>query len=280
MPGILYVVATPIGNIEEITTRALTILSEVDIVAAEDTRTTKLMLNILGLKAPKFTSYHKFNEKKKQDSLLEELAAGKNIALVSEAGTPCISDPGYYLVCAAAKRGIQIMGISGPCAAITALSISGFPAEPFTFLGFLPKKDKEIAKIFKALDNTVIFYESPKRITATMGILAEQYPSAGICLCNDISKQYERIYRGTPPEIIESIAANPHAEKGEYTCVMHLTAASGDSEGTSSAPSLESLLIDIMVKSGCDMKAAIKTLSAEYAKNEIYAASLRLKELV
>ena len=279
MAGTLYIVATPIGNIEEITARALEVLTKVDLIAAEDTRTTKLMFNIMGMKSPKITAYHKFNEVKKQDTVINELLADKNVALVSEAGTPCISDPGYYLVNAAVKAGINVRGVSGPCAAITALSVSGFPAEPFTFLGFLPKKKQDILKITGTLSGTVVFYESPKRIIETTAILAEQFPNADVCLCNDMSKQYELTYRGAPRDVLTQLNENPHAEKGEYTCVINIKLGD-NADGDASAPSFESLLIDCMVKNGCDLKTAIKTLSADYPKNELYAASLKLKELL
>ena len=282
MSGTLYVVATPIGNIDEITTRALEVLAEVDLIAAEDTRTTKLMMNLLGVKSPKFTSYQKFSEAKKRDSLLSELESGKNIAIVSEAGTPCISDPGMILVRAAADRGIPIVGISGPCAAITAISISGFPAEPYVYLGFIPKKKNEIMKLLDNwLGSSIVFYDSPQRIEKTMDLLADNYPAADVCLCNDMTKRYERIYRGKPADVLEEIQANPSAGKGEYTCVLYLSHDTNE-DSSGFQLSLESCLIDIIVKQNCDMKEAIKILSSgkNVTKKEAYAASLRLKELL
>ena len=319
-PGTLYIVATPIGNMDEITPRALQVLSEVDIIAAEDTRTTGLMLNRLNIETSKLIAYHKFNEAARQNLLVEKLKSGQNIALVSDAGTPCISDPGHLLVKAVSEQGIEIVGVSGPCAVISALCVSGFPAEPFIFVGFLPRKQKAIIEAlaplaplaslapfvslapltsltsFAASDSldsssrialfqhgfTMVFYESPKRIAATVELLAANFPQISLCLCNDLTKKFERIYRGNPMEVLEALRANPHAEKGEYTCVAYMSASSQEAfskENEESLPSLESLLIDIIIKSGCSMKEAIKTLSASHPKNEIYAASLRLKEL-
>jgi len=303
LSGTLYVVATPIGNLDEITPRSLQILSEVDIIAAEDTRTTGLLFNRLGIeaKATKFISYHKFNESAKQNTLLEKLQAGQSIALVSDAGTPCISDPGYMLVKAAADMEIPIIGVSGSCAVILALSVSGFPAEPFLFLGFLPRKTPAIVEVMSLLLRvpTLIFYESPKRIADTVEILANHFPNIFLCLCNDLTKKFERIYRGTPTEVLENLHDNPNAEKGEYTCLVFMPPLSknvlSDENSVENQPSLESLLIDVMVKSNCSMKDAIKILSSNqksnnqlnfqsshsisYTKNEIYTASLRLKEL-
>jgi len=269
----LYIVASPIGNIDEISPRALQILEEVDIIAAEDTRNTGLLLSRLGING-KLTAYHKFNEKAKQASLLEKLQAGQSVALVSDAGTPCISDPGYLLVKAAAEEGIDVIGVSGPCAAISALSVSGFPAEPFTFLGFLPRKNGAILEIIPH-GQTVIFYESPKRVAATMRLFAEHFPESSICLCNDLTKKFEKIYRGSPKEVLEELEANPHFEKGEYTCVVNMPAKQLEADDS---PCLESQLLDVMIKSGCSMKEAIKAL--DHPKNEVYAASLRLKELL
>jgi len=269
----LYVVASPIGNMDEITLRALQVLSEVDIVAAEDTRNTGLFLRRLNINA-KLIAYHKFNEISKQDFLLEKLKAGESIALISDAGTPCISDPGYLLVKAAADAGVEVIGISGACAAILALSVSGFPAEPFLYLGFLPRKAGAIVEIMPD-GHTAVFYESPKRIASTMALMTEHFPDAQICLCNDLTKKFEKIYRGSPAEVLAELAANPHSEKGEYTCVASIPPQLVQDEN---APSIESQLIDVMVKTGCTVKEAIKKL--DYPKNKVYAASLRLKELL
>ena len=283
MLGNLYITASPIGNLEEVSPRVLRVFSEVDCIAAEDTRNTALLLNRLGISA-KLTSYHKFNETAKLEVILDRLRSGQNIALVSDAGTPCISDPGHILVKAAAAENIPIIGLSGSCALTIALSVSGFPAEPFLFIGFLPRKASAIIEALSLQVEcaTLVFYESPKRICATVELLAKQFPESELCLCNDLTKKFERIYRGSPQKVLEELLANPHAEKGEYTCVSYRPLFAQDSvEGK--LPSLESQLIDIMVNSSCSIKEAINVLSAKLkntAKKEIYAASLRLKELL
>lgn len=288
MSGILYVVATPIGNIEEISPRALDVLSTIDLIAAEDTRTTKLLLSLQGIKAKKIISYHKFNEGAKLDSLLEKLIEGQNIALVSDAGTPCISDPGYLLVKEAAAAGIKIVGVSGACSLITALSVSGFPAEPFLFVGFLPRKAADIIRTMTTAcaaasqSLTVIFFESPKRITVTIKLLADHFPESSVCCCNDLTKKFEQIYRGSPAEVLEALQDNINAEKGEYTCVLYMQQHSFKDAEEKESPSLESQLTDIIVKSGCSVKEAVNTLSEmldNTGKKEIYAAGLRLKKL-
>ena len=335
--SILYVVATPIGNLDEMTKRALSVLCEVDIIAAEDTRSTGLLFERLsermvesdqlgesefmvesermvvshkmGLshRKAKFVSYHKFNEAARVDLLIGKLKAGLSVALVSDAGTPCISDPGRILVAAAAKCGVPVVGVSGPSAITLALSVSGFPAEPFVFVGFLPKKAKAVLDVmgpllsgnsflagdsFLASDaffagNTVVFYESPKRIAATVRLFAEHFPRVSLCLCNDLTKRYERVYRGTPGEVLESLMDNArNFEKGEYTCVVYLAGdVASESEENEDSPglSLEGMLVDVMVKTGCTLKEAVKSLDYsgnKYSKNEAYAASIRLRELL
>ena len=279
--GILYVVANSIGRIDEVTPRALEVLSQVDIVAAEDTRTTGFMLHLSGVKVNKFTAYHKHNEGQKHKALITRLLAGQSVAIVSEAGTPCISDPGYLLVKAAVDAGIPVVGVSWPCAAITALSISALPAEPFMFVGFLPKKPTELINTIRHFDITVIFYESPKRIMATVSLLTEHFPESSLCLCNDLTKKFEQIYRGDPKSVLKALQENPDLEKGEYTGLLFMSAPSNEI-AKEEPPSLESQLVDIIVKSQSTLsvKDAIKILSKKHPKNEVYEASLRLKELL
>ena len=276
--GTLYVVATPIGNLADISRRAMEVLSAVDIIAAEDTRTSGNLLRQLGVThRAKWVSHHKFNERARIEALLEALRQGQSVALLSDAGTPCISDPGYLLVRAAADEGLAVVGVPGPCAAVTALSVSGFPAEGFVFVGFLPRRPAEILPLL-APGQTLVFYESPKRIAATTALLAQHFPEAALCLCNDLSKKFEQIYRGAPAAVLAALQANPHAEKGEYTCVAVLPPKKSDA--MDEAPlSLEALLVDAMVQTGGSLKEAIQALSAQHGKNALYAASLRLKEL-
>ena len=288
--GILYVVATPIGNLEDITARAIRVLGEVDLIAAEDTRHSRGLLSHFNIspKGPMF-SCHKFNEGKRGDFFVNALLEGKNIALISDAGTPCISDPGHRLVQLAADAGIQVVAVCGASAVIAALSVSGFDVSNFAFIGFLPRGKMAVKAIAETLAHTetVAFYESPRRVTATLEQVAENLPNAQICLCNDISKKFERIYRGTAEQVLAELKENPAAEKGEYACIVnmpHTAENNEDSEEESSEqPSLESQLVDIMIKSGGTLKDASRKLHETHttlSKKEIYAAMLRLKNLL
>ena len=284
MKGKLYVVATPIGNTEDITARARRILAEADIVAAEDTRTTSILFKILGIRN-KTVSNHKFNEKLKVDYLISQLEEGKNVALVSDAGTPCISDPGGLIVSAAVKHDIEIVGVCGASSVITALSVCGFGFDTFSFYGFLPKTSGEIKKIISAARKSdipaAVFFESPKRIKKTLGIFGEEVPDAALCLCNDLTKMYERIYRGTPKEILEELNENPQAEKGEYTLVVNPGAAPEITND--SAISSEAMVVDYIVKNRCSAKDAVNALAEKFkgtiTKKELYSASLRVRSL-
>ena len=283
--GTLYIVATPIGNAEDLSSRARHILSQADIVAAEDTRTTQKLFSILDIKN-KTVSNHKFNEKSKADYLLSELEKGKNIALVSDAGTPCISDPGGVIVKAALEKDIQVVGIPGASAIITALSICGFCFNSFTFYGFLPRNGGEIKNTIKNAgnreDDVSIFFESPRRIKKSLEIFAEQVPDADLCLCNDLTKLYERIYRGKPCAILEELLVNPSAEKGEYTLVASLKARPKMDLKETMSP--EAMLIDYMAKSKGSIKDAVKTLAekykADFTKKDFYNASLNLRSML
>ena len=282
--GALYIVATPLGNSGDITKRAIEILNKADIVAAEDTRTTQNLFKILGIKN-RTVSNHKFNEKTKVDYLVLELEKGKKIALVSDAGTPCISDPGNLVVRAALERKIPVIGIPGASAVITALSISGFSLDSFAFYGFLPRKTNEIIKTLNtAGKNSIpvaIFFESPKRIKKSLEIFASQMPDADLCLCNDLTKMHERIYRGKAGEILEELIANPNSEKGEYTLVANLGTV--PETAVDNCLSCEAMLVDYVVKNNITIKEAVASLADEHknsiSKKQFYAASLNLRKL-
>ena len=285
MSGTLYVVATPIGNLNDMTPRAVEVLKSVDLIAAEDTRNTLKLLNHFDIHTPQ-TANHKFNETKVVDRLIGELMSGKNIAVVSDAGTPCINDPGFVLVKAAADAGITVVGVSGACAAATAVSVSGLPSDTFHFMGFFPREKKDALKLTDFIKSTVrdlyIFYESPLRIIKTLEMIKEELPTARLCLCNDLSKAHERIYRGEPDKVLAELNANPNSEKGEYALVMYYEPADKGEEDRDTV-SLEALLADEIVKNGCTLKEAIASLSArkdiKAGKKDIYTASLNLKEL-
>lgn len=287
MPGILYIVATPIGNSEDITDRAKRILREVDMIAAEDTRTTQKLLKMLEIHS-KMISNHKFNERRQADTIIMELIQGKNVAIVSDAGTPCISDPGHEIVRKATEMGIEVIAVCGASAVITALSISGFSFTSFRFYGFFPRENKEIKEVLQdVLSKNIsvsVFFESPKRVEKMLRILAEELPDSKICLCNDLTKLYEKIYRGAPSDVLDEIINNPFSEKGEYTLVLYSTKVHLLDSSTDDTESHEAMLIDYIVKNGGTLKDAIQNLQKKYkgqiSKKEFYAAALNLKQLM
>ena len=277
----LYVVATPIGNLEDMTPRAVRILGEVDLIAAEDTRHSRGLLSHFNIKTP-MISCHKFNEEKRGDFFMAKLLEGKSIALISDAGTPCISDPGHRLVNMAAEAGFAVVPVCGASAVISALSVSGFDAGRFSFVGFLPRARGDMVKsLARVFPGTVVFYESPKRVQTAMQVIADEYPNARVCLCNDISKKFERVYHGSAHDVLAELADNPNAQKGEYACVVYVVEqAAADEEHD--LPSVEALLVDMMVKTGGNLKdaaAALREAHPQLSKKEIYAAMLNLKRL-
>ena len=219
----LYIVATPIGNLKDITLRALEVLKNVDLIACEDTRHTGLLLSRIGLKNKKLISYHDFNEEEKTKYLINELLSGKIVALVSDAGTPCISDPGYRIVTAAIENKIKLFPLPGATAFVPALIASGAPVHNFVYLGFPPQKKGRRTFIQKAcdLEFTTIFYESPHRINKLVDEIIEFAGSDRlICISREISKIYEEFIRdsaGNCKKIIESRSAL----KGEIVLVMY-----------------------------------------------------------
>lgn len=219
--GTLYLVATPVGNLEDITLRALRILKEVDLIACEDTRHTSKLLTRYGITTPR-DSYHKFNEEARTPRLIEMLHEGKNIALVSDSGTPLVSDPGYELVACCRKEGIQVIPVPGPSAAIAALAGSGLPADTFFFAGFLPprvslrkRKLEELASI----PSTLILFEAPHRLLASLEDMAAVLGPRRATLARELTKIHEEFLHGTLPELLGILRARP-AIQGEITLVI------------------------------------------------------------
>ncbi len=216
--GILYVVSTPIGNMEELSPRAQRILMEADEIAAEDTRTARKLVSGSG---KKITSYFSPKEKEKAEYFIKRLKEGAVIALVSEAGTPCISDPGYILVRRCREEGIEVRAVAGPSAVTAALSISGMPADRFMFAGFLPKKTSARQKIFQtaaSADMTCVIFESPSRIKSSLKDISKFIPSTKIFVCRELTKKFEQSFTGTPEEIIKSLPAS--GARGEFVIII------------------------------------------------------------
>ena len=220
-PGTLYVVATPIGNLSDITLRALEVLRGANVIAAEDTRRTRKLLTRHDISA-RLVSYHEHNAEMRSGQLVERLLDGENVALVCNAGTPCVSDPGYRLIRRATKAGCPVVPIPGASALSAALSVSGLPSDRFLFEGFLPRK---VGKRRRRLEDlarlgiTVIIYESPQRILRTLGEFAEITPEAQVVLLRELTKIHETILRGTAAEILRQLGEC--TPKGEITLVVH-----------------------------------------------------------
>ncbi|HMC32169.1 MAG TPA: 16S rRNA (cytidine(1402)-2'-O)-methyltransferase [Candidatus Angelobacter sp.] len=268
--GTLYVVATPIGNLEDMTYRAVRLLREADLIACEDTRHTAKLLAHYGIEKPT-VSYHEHNEAARAEELLAKLEQGLNIAQVSDAGMPGISDPGYRVIRLAIERGIPVVPVPGASALIAALAASGLPTDSFQFLGFLPAKSGQRRTVLEALrsaQNTIVVYEAPHRIAETMKdvveVLGAERP---VVLARELTKLHEEFIRGTAAEVLSRVQA--HDLKGEITLLV------GKSErSTTAVPDkpLASRLKEIMQGQKLDEKAALKALAKEtgLSRSEVY----------
>lgn len=219
-PSTLYLVATPIGNLEDITLRALRTLKESDVVAAEDTRRSGQLLNHFGISKP-LLSYFQFNEARRSEEIIERLRRGEKVALVTDAGSPGISDPGERVVRAAIAAGFRVEAVPGPTALVTALTASGLPTDEFHFIGFLPHKSGQRLRALAALKTvpgTLVFYESPYRIEKLLGELATVLPARRLVLARELTKRFEEFLRGTPSELAAELARRPR--KGEFVVLV------------------------------------------------------------
>lgn len=217
----LYVVSTPIGNMKDITLRALEALKNVDLIVCEDTRSAMKLLTRHGITGKKVISYFAGTKEMKVSSIINEILSGKDVALISEAGTPCISDPGFTLVSTAIEKGIEVVSIPGPSAVAAAASISGFPVDKFVFYGFIPHKKKRQQTIKNILseDKTVIFYESPHRILKTLKQIVELGgANRKVALCRELTKKFEEVIRGTVSEVLSVL--NKQGVRGEFVVVL------------------------------------------------------------
>jgi 16S rRNA (cytidine1402-2'-O)-methyltransferase len=219
-PGTLYLVATPIGNLEDITLRALRTLKECDVVAAEDTRRTGQLLKHFGISRP-LLSYFQFNEAKRSEEIIERLRRGEKVALVTDAGSPGISDPGERVVKAAIAASLRVESVPGPSALVAALTASGLPTEEFHFIGFLPHKSgqrrRELGRL-QAIGGTLVLYESPYRIEKLLGELNELFTGRQVVLARELTKKFEEYLRGTPSELLEVL--KKRSLKGEFVVLV------------------------------------------------------------
>jgi len=276
MSGSLYIVPTPIGNLEDITFRAVRVLKEVDLIAAEDTRHTQVLLNHYDIRTS-VTSYHEHNERGKARELVEQLRQGRSIALLSDAGTPMISDPGYRLVVEAIRAAVQVIPLPGPSAVTAALSAAGLPTDRFGFEGFLPAKKSERRSALEALKKdtkTLVFYEAPHRLKETLADMAEIFGDREVAIGREISKVHEEFLRGALREILATV--EQQTVRGEITLVVQ--------GATSGAPvSEEGVISEIcqLAENGMRVKEISELVGAHHgiSKREVYRLALRVKNL-
>jgi len=284
MTGTLYIVATPIGNLEDITQRALRVLGEVDLIACEDTRHTQKLLNHFGVKT-KTISYHEHNEHERAEELGQLLMSGKNVAVVSDAGTPLVNDPGFRIVNLAVERGIPVVPIPGPSALVTALSAAGRPSDQFFFAGFLPARaNARRAKLEElvSIPATLIFYEAPHRIAATLRDAVEILGDRHAVIARELTKLHEEFVRGKLSELAESLSGTKPA-RGEM--VLLITGANAEQDasliaGDSSSKSDQLVRrVRELESSGTDSKAALKQAARELGlkRDEAYRMMLAQK---
>lgn len=276
--GQLYLCSTPIGNLEDITLRVLRILKEVDIIAAEDTRHTKKLLSYYHIHTP-VTSYHEHNERGKGLKLVSEIKGGKSVALVSDAGTPGISDPGYEIVVMAIKEGIKVVPVPGASASLAALAASGLPTDRFVFEGFLPRAGKERNKALKNVlseERTVIFYESPYRIIKTLQEILEHGEDRNVVVTRELTKVYEQFIRGKISDVL--LHFENSKPKGEFTVLLD----GKREEQNIIRPDKDGIIakVEELINQGIDKKAAIKQVSQNLGirKRDVYSAVLGDRE--
>jgi 16S rRNA (cytidine1402-2'-O)-methyltransferase len=269
--GTLYIVSTPIGNLEDITLRALRVLKEVDVIAAEDTRHSLKLLNHYNISRP-LISYWGEKEKLKAEETVRMLHAGQTVALISDAGTPGISDPGNVLIRRAIEEGISVVPIPGPAAVITALSISGFSTDSFIFRGFLPVKESQRLKELKNLSldsRTIVLYEAPHRLLETLDDIGKTFQDRNAVVIKELTKLFEEVFRGTASDIRERLESSKLA--GEYVIVL-------EGRPVEKMHATEDALMEIrdLMKKGLGRKEAVKRIAEEYgiSKKELYDRSL------
>ncbi len=274
MSGTLYLCATPIGNLEDITLRVLRILKEVDLIAAEDTRNSIKLLNHFEIRTP-MTSYHEYNKIEKAYSLIEKLQSGQNIALITDAGTPGISDPGEELVRMCYEAGIEVTSLPGPAACVTALTLSGLPTRRFAFEAFLPMEKKERREVLEELvkeTRTIILYEAPHKLTRTLKDLRDVLGNRRITLCRELTKKHETAFRTT----IEELLAYYEDQKPLGECVLVIEGRSRQELREEEEASWETISVEehmeLYEKEGMSRKDAMKQVAKDrgVSKREIY----------
>lgn len=273
----LYVIATPIGNIGDISLRALFVLGMADVIACEDTRVTKTLLSTYGINK-ELVSAHKHNEREAGQYLVERLKKGERVVLVSDAGTPAVSDPGAKIIDEVWNAGINIVPIPGASAAVTALSAAGFPDDHFLFFGFLPTKNvqrKNVLQTLKDNEATLIFYEAPHRIGETLSALAEIFePTRRIVIARELTKLFEEIHRCTMAGVLDWLNSDPNHRKGEFVLLVEGAAPASDELNAESQRVLSILMEEMPVSAAASLAARI----TGDKKNRLYELALQLKK--
>jgi len=274
--GILYIVATPIGNLEDITSRALAVLKQVELVAAEDTRHSKQLLTHFGINA-RFLSYHDFNERESEKGLIDLLLAGKDIALISDAGTPLINDPGYRVVKAAHESAIQVVPVPGPSALICALSAAGLPTDKFVFEGYPP--DRQVARTrylqsLQAEPRTLVFYETPHRIAGFIDDARMVFgPDRPATIARELTKKFESIKTGTLQQLSDLIQQDTIPQKGEFVVLIHGSTDDRETSLIESERILGLLLDELPLKQAAALTSRITGIN----RNQLYELGLVLR---
>ena len=279
----LYVVATPIGNLGDMSPRAVETLKKVQLIAAEDTRMTMKLTQHFQIETP-LTSCHRHNEYGKAEQIVRRMLEEQiDVALVTDAGTPAISDPGTHLVHLAAEAGIEVVAVPGPTAMASAISVSGIDVPEFTFLGFLPREKKELREALHDAANRIqsaIVHESPYRVLELMHTVVETIPETYVSVSCDLTKLHELTLRGNCADVLRRMEQNEKTEKGEYCIVMDFRQVPRQEAKPVADISLEAKLVDAMLNGGLTLRDAGRALvEAGEKKNAVYAASLRLKKL-
>ena len=273
----LYIVPTPIGNLDDITLRAIEVLKNATLIAAEDTRHSKILLDKLGVLNPKMISCHDHNEEQRASIIIEEVNKGGIVALISDAGSPLINDPGYKVVTLCSKANVKVIPLPGPCALITALEASALPTDKFMFNGFFPVKEKELVEnieSLKGVDYTAVFYEAPRRILNTMEKVAQILPDHDVTLCREMTKTFESFYRLKAKDTPAFLEADPDRTKGEFVVAIGALKEDQGAISPQIVDALKTLVQTTPVKVACNVVANLTGLK----KNDLYNLALELKE--
>ena len=277
MSGVLYIVATPIGNLDDITLRAIAVLKQIDIIAAEDTRHSKRLLDRHGIQA-RLLSCHEHNESSRSVALIEQLQQGKDVALIADAGTPLISDPGYPLVRAARAAGITVTPIPGPSSIVAALSAAGLPTDCFYYCGFLSTKSRQRLTQLESVRDisaTLILLESSHRIERLMVQMAEVFPNHSCVIAKELTKLHEQFLCGNPKDLLQCLQQNSELQKGEFVILIDNARRNPDASSEAEVTELmQILLAQVPAKTAVNIAAQL----TEVKRNDLYQLALQLQE--